>query len=279
MGTVRRSRDERPERGKYRVTARDHDLLRAVGRMKAATTDQLRALFFGDPSTASRRLAKLVALKLLAVAVADMNSPNVYVLGEAGRELLVDVGIDAEDLHVARSVPRIDPHLRWLNDLRVALTVASRSRADVSVPLFLADHDLRRADGASAYIPDALVAIEEDGAEPVRLVVEVDLGGERARQFSAKIETTVALARAGRPVWGLPYPWRPLVLAPSSARLKVLCGQVARAGGGDLWIGGLLDAVAADPLGSVFATAAMVAATPAGEPLRFPGRLVRPVAP
>lgn len=276
MGEVRRSRDERPKSGKYRVTERDLEILRAVGRMKVATTEQLRRLFFADPSTASRRLAKLVALRLLSVSVADLNRPNLYVLSETGHDLVVDAGYEPNELHVARPVPRIDPHLLALNDLRLALTLAARSRSGVAVTRFVADHDLRRADGTSAYIPDALVVIEEDGAAPVHLVVEVDLGGERAAQFAPKIETTVALARAGRAVWGLTPPWRPLLLAPSPTRLRTLCVQIVRAGGGELWIAGLLDAVLVDPLGPVLATASMLAATPSGAALSFPGRLVRP---
>jgi len=86
------------------------------------------------------------------------------------------------------------------------LAVAQRTRSDVQVALFLADHDLRRADASNAYIPDAIVVVEEEGADPVRIVVEVDLGGERALQFATKIETTLALQRAGRAVWGLKFP-------------------------------------------------------------------------
>lgn len=276
MGDVRRSRDERPRAGKYRVTERDLDILRAVGRMKVATTEQLRRLFFADPSTASRRLSKLAAMRLLTATVADLNRPNLYVLSEVGRDLLVDAGIDAEDLHVARPVPRIDPHLMALNDLRLALTLASRARNGVEVTRFVADHDLRRVDGTSPYIPDALVVIEEEGAEAVKLVVEVDLGGERVVQFAPKIETTVALARAGRGVWGLTPPWRPVVLVPTASRLRMLAGALVRGGAGELWIAGLLDKVLADPLGPVFATAAMIEKTPAGTSIAFPGRLVRP---
>jgi hypothetical protein len=279
MGALRRSRDERPARRRFRVTARDLEILRAIGRMKVATTHQVVLIFALLSSVASRRLAKLVALGCLAVAVADMNAPNLYFLTETGRVLLADAGLDEGDLHVARPAPRLDPHLRTLNDLRIALTVAQRRRNDVLTTLFLADHDLRRADGSNTYIPDAVVVIEEEGAEPVRLVVEVDLGGERASQFASKIETTVALARAGRAVWGLPHPWRPVLLAPSVARLRVLSGQITRGGGGELWIAGELGAVLRDPLGAVFATAAMIASAGSVDAVRFPGRLVHPVAP
>jgi DNA-binding MarR family transcriptional regulator len=278
MGEVRRSRDERPEAGKFRVTERDQDLLRAVGRMKVASTEQLRKLFFADPSTASRRLSKLTALRLLTATVADLNRPNLYVLTEKGRDLLVELGIESADLHVARPVPRIDPHLMALNDLRLALTLASRSRSGVAVTRFVADHDLRRVDGTSPYIPDVLIEIEEEGAAPVHLVAEIDLGGERAAQFAPKIETTVTLARSGRAVWGLTWPWRPVVLVQTPSRLRTLAQAIVRGGGGELWIGGLLDRVLADPFGSVFATASMVEKTPAGSELTFPGRLVRPVA-
>lgn len=259
------------------MTARDLGILRAIGRMKVATTHQIVLIFALLSSVASRRLAKLVALGCLAVAVADMNAPNLYFLTEAGRVLLADAGMDEGDLHVARPVPRLDPHLRALNDLRVALTVAQRRRNDVLTTLFLADHDLRRADGSNAYIPDAVVVIEEEGAGPVRLLIEVDLGGERASQFASKIETTVALARAGRAVWGLPHPWRPVLLAPTVQRLRTLAGQITRGGGGELWIGGVLGSVVTDPLGAVFATAAMVASAASVDAVRFPGRLVHPV--
>jgi hypothetical protein len=69
---------------------RDHQILHAVGRMKFATTTQLTALFFGHPATCSRRLAKLVSLKLLNVFVPHLNAENVYALSPRGLESLLE---------------------------------------------------------------------------------------------------------------------------------------------------------------------------------------------
>ncbi|MFO0645847.1 MAG: replication-relaxation family protein [Polyangiales bacterium] len=90
MGEIRRSRSSRPARGLFYLTDRDYEILYAVGRMKVATTAQLRALFFnGGMTTAVRRLAKLYAMRLLAVHTFSVNDTNYYTLTRRGREVVL----------------------------------------------------------------------------------------------------------------------------------------------------------------------------------------------
>src|SRR5437868_3898344 len=122
MGAIRRNREERPRAGLYRLTERDLRILHAVGRMKFARTSQLALLFFGDLSTCTRRLAKLVALGHLAAYAPHPNEENLYGLHPRGRDVLVESGVNPADLHLGRRPTRPDlGHLLAINDVRVAL--------------------------------------------------------------------------------------------------------------------------------------------------------------
>lgn len=299
MGTERRSRIDRPASRFVRVTERDLELLRALGRMRLATTSQIRRLFFTDaPSAqeagamsvagrdprargytaATKRLAKLHALGLLRVHLLELNAENLYGLSPAGRALLVSEGMVPEELHVQRSILRSDAHLVGVNDIRIALVLAMRVRHDVQVEFFFADHDLKRqALKASRkiprYLPDALVRVVQGGGASISLVLELDLGTEHRAQFAPKVAVTVEHARRGVPLWGL-LPFRPLLLARGEDRLRYLAEVIVAGGGGDLWLIADLENFLRDPFGSVVASAAAVAKTPVGQPLAWPWALV-----
>ncbi|MEB2314321.1 MAG: replication-relaxation family protein [Polyangiaceae bacterium] len=254
------------------MTRRDRDILHAVGRMGQATTDQIQRLYFGDRSTASRRLAKLVALRMLDVHVPNLSSPNVYTLGKAGLDMLLRLGADRQELHVSRVRRHLDEHLRALNDLRVGLVVATRARMDVSVEAFHGDLDLRRAAGAPppAYLPDAVVELVTT-AGPMVLIVEIDLGFETRGVFAKKVDATVALWTAGLPCCGAAAgTWRPAVFVLSEGRARSLAAVIERRGGGPLWLVAELQRVlATGALAPVLATAEEVSATPRGVPLPY----------
>lgn len=282
MGEIRRSRSSRPARGQYHLTSRDYEILYAIGRMKVATTAQLRTLFFnGGKTTTVRRLAKLFAMKCIATHVLSLNDTAYYTLTARGRDLLDAQhrdGDDVDDLHVVARLDRVDHHLVALNDIRVGLALAARRRPDVEVAFFLADHDLRAhaaREGRTSpgYIPDALVELVVAGGGRQGLVVEYDAGTEHARQFAPKVETLRTLFERGLPVWGLQN-WRPVVVAETPARLRTLASVIVAGGGGDLWVAALQARLVADPFGPVFATAASVAATPPALTPAFGGRLV-----
>lgn len=275
--TTRRARTERPARRRYQVTERDRSLVFAVGRMGAATSDQLRRLFFTEPSTAARRLAKCVALRLLDVHCCSQSEPNVYTLGAKGHELLVAQGADPAEFHRSRIGQHIDTHLRLLNDIRVEFVLAGRLRPDVAILAFRSDLDLRRASGATPppYIPDAIVELELPTG-PLALMVEVDTGTEGRTVFASKAFRTVAAWKSGEKCWGAqPGTWRPVAFVPSATRARALGRAIVEAGGGQLWLVTEFERVREQgAFGPVFAMADEVAATPRREPVSYRAALV-----
>lgn len=274
----RRTRATKPTREAGRVTARDVDLLAFVGRARAATTDQIAALFFGERSTASRRLARLSGAGLLRVHVPHLNDPNWYVLTERGQTVLVKEGVAEESLFPGR-LPKRDAldHLRHLNDFRVALLLACRERSDVALRVFLADHDLRRIAGQSTppLVPDALVELDRPGRSPLALVVEIDLAQESVAFFArTKGVYTRDAAKERASLWGMAR-WRPMVVAPTPSRLRSLARALVEVEAGALWLGTTFETLRVEGmLGPAFATIAEVAATGTNDALRFPLRLV-----
>lgn len=270
---MRRSRRDRPTRRAGHLTARDIELLTFVGRSRIATTDALAAAFFGDRSTCSRRLARLAGAGLLRVHVEHLNAPNVYYLSERAAEHLVAEGVDEDALHVGRLPKReaLD-HLRHLAELRAQVMVAVRDRADLTLDLFLADHDLRRVAAGSvpAYVPDALVKLTHVTRGTVGLAWEVDLAHQSARYIAdTKGRATVALAATRTPLWGLST-FRPLFLAPTATRLRSVAAALMEVGGDDLWWGTTFEALAlVGVFGPAFLSLREVAATPRTEPLVF----------
>ncbi|MCB9637090.1 MAG: replication-relaxation family protein [Sandaracinus sp.] len=246
--------------------------------MKHATTNQLAALFFGHVTAATRRIAKLFALGLLAVHCLDLNAPNLITLTPRGEKHLVGRGAARSELHVARRVDRIDEHLRVVNDLRVGLVLAARTRSDLSLDLYLADHDLRRTLGRAArtaeYIPDALVRLVLATGRVLHLVVEVDLGTEWRAHLVAKVRTVHELAGQHAPAYGLAFPWRPLVLAPTYTRARAIARLIGEEHGGDFWALGLIEGVTNDPFGATYALARDLVADGDADPFRR--RLVPP---
>jgi hypothetical protein len=255
---------------------RDLEILLAVGRMAEATTDQLRRLFFGDSSTASRRLAKLVSLRVIDVRVGALEEPNRYTLGTRAVNALKHQGIDIGNLHHRRPSREPDRHLRALNDLRVEFVLGCRDRADVVLHAFHADLDLRRVAGANPapYVPDAIVEIEVN-ATPLVLMAEIDLGTEGLSVFSTKVTMTAAMWREGARCWGAPAgTWRPAVFAPTSTRARALARAIVDAEGGALWLIAELSVLRErGALAPIFATAMEVAAALRSEPIRYQGAL------
>ncbi|MCC6217858.1 MAG: replication-relaxation family protein [Polyangiaceae bacterium] len=274
---ARRGRAERPRARRYEVTRRDREIIYAVARMGQATTDQLCRLFFTERSVATRRLSKLVALRLLDVRVCEQSAPNIYLLTASGAALLESAGADPNELHRSRVGRHIDDHLRALNDLRVELVLAARRNVGLSVGAFHADLDLRRAAGPRppAYVPDALVELTTPAGRLV-LVVEVDTGTEGRSVFAMKVAETVQLWRSGQKCWGAaPGTWRPACFAMSEVRVRALAGAIVDRDGGALWLLAELGHVrAVGALGQIFATATEIAETPRGQAVRYAAALV-----
>lgn len=281
---TRRRRSEKPARKVGRLTDRDLAILEFVGRCRTVQTSIIAALYFGDPSTCSRRLAKLVGAGVLKCHVEHLNAANWYTLTERGAEILVAEDVSEESLFAGR-LPSAETleHLERLNEFRAALTLACRQEElGVSVGCFLADHDLRRMAGTNTpdLVPDAVVQLTLRDAPSVGLAVEIDLAHYGAHIVGEKKgRATLALQKAHASLWGLPHGWRPLFLAPSVARLRSVARALVTEDAGDLWWGTTFDLLAErGPLGVVFASMTEIATTPKGEPVPFT-RSVLPTTP
>lgn len=274
---TRRRRGERSPKRAGELTPRDIEILTFIGRAKAVTTDAIAILYFGDRSTASRRLARLQGAGLVKVHVEHLNAPNWYALTERGAEHLVAYGIDERALHVGR-FPRRETleHLRYLNEFRAALDLAARDHGAVTVETFLSDFDLRRLAGADvpSYVPDFVVSLAREGRSPLGLLGEVDLGNESARFIaSTKGRETLAAYQAKAPLWGLAR-FRVLFLAPSLARLRSVGLALANEGADALWLGTTFDRLReVGPLGFAFAAMSTVAKTTRTDEVTFNLRL------
>jgi|GEM_PF-1477593 len=281
---TRRRRAEKPSRRVGRLTARDLAILEFVGRCRAVQTPIIAELHFGDTSTASRRLARLVGAGVLKCHVEHLNAANWYTLTERGAEILIAENVAEESLFTGR-LPSAETleHLERLNEFRAALTLACREEArGVSVTCFMADHDLRRLGGSNTpdLVPDAVVQLARAGAPPVGLAVEIDLSHYSPRIVAErKGRITLALRRAHAPLWGLPDGWRPLFLAPSVARLRTVARALVDEGAGDLWWGATFDLVAErGPLGAAYASMADIVAAPKGESPPFTRSVLPPAS-
>jgi DNA-binding MarR family transcriptional regulator len=264
MGTIRRSRTQRPDERVVHVTPRDLAILRAIGRMKRASLRQIQSLFFGDDRTAARRMAALFAGGYVEVRVPALHEQNLISLTSKGRALLIATATaEDDDLHLGGPLRADYRHLIAINDVRVALVLACRSRTDVRLDVFLADHDLRRAAGMSVapYVPDALVRLLVGESEPRAergVVIEVDRGFESPRYIcGSKIRVLMSLWQAGATCWGLAN-WRPLLLAPRR-RLRTLARPACEAGAADLLLLGDLGALSQSSVLASYATAGDVA--------------------
>ncbi len=272
---TRRRRSDKPSRRVGRLTDRDLAILECVGRCRAVQTPIIAALHFGDPSTCSRRLARLVGAGMLKVHVEHLNAANWYTLTERGAEVLIAEDVAEESLFTGR-IPSAETleHLERLNEFRAALILECRNEArGVSLRTWLADHDLRRLAGTNTpdIVPDAIVQLAQKDAPTVGLAVEIDLAHYSPRIVAErKGRITLALRKVRAPLWGLPDGWRPLFLAPSVARLRPVARALVEEGAGDLWWGTTFDLVAErGPLGPTYASMTEIAAAPRGEPVLF----------
>ncbi len=239
---MRASRGQRPNPGRRRLVDRDLEILRAVARLKVATSKQLARLFFGDASSLHRRVRALHGLGYVDVVVVGLNNPNLIALTPKGARLLETTGMGAGDIHVARRIERLDPHAELIGDLWVGFERLARARPELAIDVVL-DHDCRRALGPAqrrAYVPDAIASFEDAAGDTVAIAYEVDRGYEPVGEVGRKISSTLELRAGATPLYGYAR-WRPVLLVPSLARARSLSRRACDLGAGELWAFGLLE--------------------------------------
>ena len=212
------------------LQARDRHLLRELGTMRVVCREQaMQVGGFGSGSRTSRRLRKLAEAGLLRrffLGAAAGGTKILYSLSEKGARL-------AEVPH--RGFRRTNDqaliadfsvqHQLAINDLYCALkygglpfpAIAFRRWVDFQQPL---------APGLR-LIPDGYVEFQTPD-EIIGSFIEVDLGHERLKVWTAKVENYLQLARSGHfeDQFGLKR-FRTLVIARTPGRMLSIRGAVA----------------------------------------------------
>lgn len=239
-----------------RVTlmARDHELLRALARLRLARTSAIVQLCFQGVrrETAARRLRRLYDARVLDVRSPNPASEGLYSLGPAGWQVLREQGEK-----VVAAIPRggLTHHLAIV-ETWVAL--ATMLPLATTLQFARADWELR-AECAGARLPIVpdIFAVLESPEGAVALAVEVDLGTEPLKVLRAKLAIYRQLYGSAAGLFG----WPQFVLA------------VVTSGRGRL--ASMRELLAAEWLGPGYAW--LLEDGPAGELSRLVGPGLRPL--
>jgi len=202
---------------------RDLAILYTVGLCKVLPSRELQRLFFRSQATCADRLRKLFCAGLLDCHVRSLHEQNFYALTERGRAYVCDhADVEPGELAVARALPAQLDHLVATNEVRVHLTLATRSNRDVELVFFRPSWELQaeRQAGIVGLVPDALVRLEDSRGLAV-VALEVDLGSEAPAIVRRKVVRYSRLTAAGLPFYGHEHVL-PLVLACGTRRLRHL---------------------------------------------------------
>lgn len=272
-----------------RLTARDLDLLDALGDYRFLSIPQVCALFFPSAQAAGRRLRELAAKKLavpvfMPVRPYSRESQVVYGLGARGANQLTARHNGLRPRHLTsreqRSGLYLDHTLRR-NDVRIALDLLQTKHPNFALMGWQQNPDAIRASavvkiGARTekrvpMVPDGLALVRVAGECQV-LAIEVDMGTvpiermwRRYRAYWKWWHTGGARLRYG------PAPYRVLTLANSAKRAEALRVSAARApergsqGSKLFWFATLDQADITNPE-RILDAAWSVAATPAPPP-------------
>jgi hypothetical protein len=167
---------------RIRLGPRDRDLLRALGRLRAARTSDLRHLCFDGvrADTGSARLRKLLDGGVLHVSSPSVSAENIYTLSLLGRRL-----VELEGGAVwSRPRPPLEHHFGIVRTWVQLATLPTPWRLVRGLP----DWELRRETALLRLplVPDLFALLQYRDAT-LALAIEVDLATESARTLRAKL--------------------------------------------------------------------------------------------
>jgi hypothetical protein len=208
------------------LTARDGAIVRGLARFGAARSVDLVRLFFSGirHDTALARLRRLYDAGWVEARSTDRAQPNLYTLGKLGRTWIRSQGLEA-----AR-VPRGDlTHHLLIVRFWTGIAALCHTRADLRLLKFVPDWDARRGQPGRllTVVPDARVEIARAGVDRLHFALEVDRGGERAREWRRKLERYASSPLFGEVPVGL------LVLSTGLERRRATLEQIIAA----IWSG------------------------------------------
>lgn len=218
-----------------RLTDRDRQIAEDCFEHRVLTTEQLRRLHFTTEQVARRRLGKLRQLRVLdsfrpAFQLGEGSTPNHWILDTAGATVVAAVrGLQRDRLPWSRQPPEVVAdsatltHRRDTNEFATLLIAAVRA-AGGTVPTWHGERGARDLLGGIA-IPDSYFAIEQPGAPPLHLLLELDRGTEDRRRLALKARRYAkAIPRSGLPRANVLV----LVVVPSARRARSAATALAR---------------------------------------------------
>ncbi|MEZ4667874.1 MAG: replication-relaxation family protein [Anaerolineae bacterium] len=247
-------RADRDHRDPFRLQPRDVEIIRAVNDCQALTPEQILTAFFGSKSPAYKRLRGLFDHQYLRrdqIPQVDIDAPTsttIYTILDLGAEALAaNYGYTAEDMRYANKQVldyRTLQHIRFLNDLRVAILRAVRESGDYEIVEWV-DEKRFRAKPDKVYVgnnskakpilPDWYFALNTPLGK-ARFFVEADTGTEPLSQVRSQFEIYHEYIVSGR--YMERYQSRSLmilVMTSSQKRLANLKESIQRAGSADVY--------------------------------------------
>lgn len=224
-----------------RLSARDHEIIRTVHRLRLASGSQLERLHFSDLGATVRSrirrrvLARLVAWRVLLSlerrigGIRAGSSGLVFALDSAGQQLII---LDA-NLHGRSSVrrprepsPALLNHSLSVSELYTMLMERSRHES-FTVRAFETEPGCWYSNGLGGWLkPDAYLKLSTDTVSD-HWWIEVDKGTEHLPTIRRKLLTYLDFADAGGLGPGGVLP-RVLVTVPAEARRKAIAGVIER---------------------------------------------------
>lgn len=166
-----------------RALPSDYQLLWWVSRFKQLTTPQIAALAFPDVksrTTYDRVIQKAIKCDQLERVPTANTTANVYQLGREGW------GMFFTGRRKLRTT--VDYHALAIADVLIAVMQASRD-GKLEILDWQSEPDTHVEVAGADLRPDLYLCIDtKDGRKPLYLWLEVDLGGERQRQITEKLE-------------------------------------------------------------------------------------------
>ena len=142
----------------FKITERDVEIMRALGRYRYLSVSQIRRLFFTssvDTQAANGRLRKLFHSGYIQKAepysrLGQPQSEYIYLLDKKGAEYLSGIGLPAKSWRKGRDVKQAFlQHALDLSEFRINLELALGKQELVTLDTFIPDFQMRR--GAQDY--------------------------------------------------------------------------------------------------------------------------------
>lgn len=189
-----------------RLTDRDRAIVHLVHRARVLTTDQIREVFFDNPTTARHRLAVLYQLRLLDRFQPPLelgSAPFHWMVDHLGAMVVaVDQDRDPDVLRFSRSrllATARSSHLAHrvaANGFFTALLAAARRQPGAELVRWWPEARCSHW-APSLVVPDGY-GVWRDGAQLVEFVLELDRHTEPRRRLVAKLDAYATLHEAAR---------------------------------------------------------------------------------